>query len=179
MVISIPIEGSTPTAPSPVATSKINGNNGELANATATENYESEYSSLEDDDDFAADVAEGDANDSLSETEEANSASLTNGAAAPADPSQLPNVTMIADCVSGRRSLPGPLTSSMFPHVPPYITFSSHEEKGPQMPPEITKVLKWKLTTITPLVIRRILINSGFRLLKSKYEFEYSFCFRF
>lgn len=168
MVISVPIEGNTPAAPSPVATSKINGNNGESTKATATENSESEYSSLEDDDDFTVDVAEGDANDSLSESEETNVASLTNSSAAPIDRSHLPNVTMIADCVAGRPAPAGPLSSSLFPHVPPYITFSSHEDKGPQMPPEITKILKWKLTTITPLVIRRILINSGFRLLKSK-----------
>lgn len=120
--------------------------------------------------------ADGDANDSLSDSEESYqiqqdlSVNLSNGASAAAavDRYHLPNVTMIADCVHGRRSNPGPLTASLFPHVPPYITFASHEEKGPLMPPEVTKILKWKLTTITPLVIRKILVNSGFRLLKSK-----------
>lgn len=54
MVISVPIEGTSPSAPSPVASSKVNGNHGDLAKAKANENSESEYSSLEDDDDFAA-----------------------------------------------------------------------------------------------------------------------------
>lgn len=54
MVISVPIEGTSPSAPSPVASSKVNGNNGEPAKAKANEHSESEYSSLEDDDDFAA-----------------------------------------------------------------------------------------------------------------------------
>ncbi|XP_062706003.1 tubulin monoglutamylase TTLL4 isoform X3 [Aedes albopictus] len=69
-------------------------------------------------------------------------------------------------CVLGGCPPEGPLTPSLFPHVPPYITFSTHEEKGPPMPPAIHKVLKWKMTLITPIVVRKVLINSGFRLLK-------------
>lgn len=84
------------------------------------------------------------------------------------DLSTLPAVTMLADCVQGQPCGQGPLTPSLFSHVPPYITFATHEEKGPLMPATVTKILKWKLTTITPVVIRKILFNSGFRLLKSK-----------
>ena len=64
----------------------------------------------------------------------------------------------------------GPLAPSLFPYVPPYLTFATHEEKGPPMPPAIHKVLKWKLTLITPIVVRKVLLNSGFRLLKSKWR---------
>lgn len=76
--------------------------------------------------------------------------------------------TMIADCVVGRSPINAPLTPSLFANVPPYITFVTHEEKGAPMPPAVTKILKWKLTTITPIVIRKVLLNSGFRLLKRK-----------
>ncbi|XP_055544006.1 tubulin monoglutamylase TTLL4 isoform X1 [Wyeomyia smithii] len=69
-------------------------------------------------------------------------------------------------CVQGGCPIEGPLAPSLFPHVPPYITFSTHEEKGPPMPPAIHKVLKWKMTLITPIIVRKVLINSGFRLLK-------------
>lgn len=69
-------------------------------------------------------------------------------------------------CVLGGCPPEGPLAPSLFPHVPPYITFSTHDEKGPPMPPAIHKVLKWKMTLITPIVVRKVLINSGFRLLK-------------
>lgn len=62
--------------------------------------------------------------------------------------------------------LPAPLAPSMFPNCPPYITFSTHTEKGVPMPPTIQKLLKWKLTTITPVIVRRILFNSNFRLLR-------------
>lgn len=72
------------------------------------------------------------------------------------------------DCVQGRYTSSAPLSASLFPHVPPYITFATHAEKGPPMPAAVTKVLKWKLTTITPIVIRKVLLNSGFRLLRSK-----------
>lgn len=78
-------------------------------------------------------------------------------------------------CVLGGCPPEGPLTPSLFPHVPPYITFSTHEEKGPPMPPAIHKVLKWKMTLITPIVVRKVLINSGFRLLKSEYSFSLGF----
>uniref|UniRef100_A0A8D8MNY6 Tubulin polyglutamylase TTLL4 n=1 Tax=Culex pipiens TaxID=7175 RepID=A0A8D8MNY6_CULPI len=69
-------------------------------------------------------------------------------------------------CVHGGCPPEGPLAPSLFAYVPPYITFSTHEEKGPPMPPAIHKVLKWKMTLITPIVVRKVLLNSGFRLLK-------------
>lgn len=75
---------------------------------------------------------------------------------------------ILADSVQGQQAKAGPLTPSLFANVPPYITFASHEAKGPQIPLAIKKILKWKLTTITPIVIRKILLNSGFRLLKRK-----------
>lgn len=64
-----------------------------------------------------------------------------------------------------------PLAPSLFPFVPPYITFSTYEDKGPDMPSMIHKILKWKLTTITPLLVRKVLLNTGFRLMKSEFEF--------
>uniref|UniRef100_A0A182JZK4 Tubulin polyglutamylase TTLL4 n=1 Tax=Anopheles christyi TaxID=43041 RepID=A0A182JZK4_9DIPT len=76
-----------------------------------------------------------------------------------------PVVTSIGSVVGGYAP-EGPLAPSLFPYVPPYLTFATHEEKGPPMPPAIHKVLKWKLTLITPIVVRKVLLNSGFRLLK-------------
>jgi len=38
---------------------------------------------------------------------------------------------------------------------------------GESLPAEIQRLMKWKLSTITPLVVRRTLINSGFRLVRS------------
>lgn len=80
----------------------------------------------------------------------------------------LPALTLNTDCVLGGRVPGAPFSQSLFPFVPPYITFASYEEKGPEMPAVIHKQLKWKLTTITPLLVRKIILNTGFRLMKSK-----------
>lgn len=61
------------------------------------------------------------------------------------------------------------LRPSIFPRVPPYLRFVGHEETCPvKIPLPIQKHLKWKLTTITPIVVKRTLTNSGFRLVKSE-----------
>ncbi|XP_037904055.1 tubulin polyglutamylase TTLL4-like isoform X2 [Hermetia illucens] len=56
--------------------------------------------------------------------------------------------------------------TSLFPNVPPFLSFSTHTDKRPPMSPYLYKVLKWKLTNVMPKLIRRVLISSGFRLLK-------------
>ncbi|XP_072933523.1 uncharacterized protein [Epargyreus clarus] len=61
------------------------------------------------------------------------------------------------------------LRPSLFPRVPPYLKFVGHEETTPlKIPAAIQKHLKWKLTTITPIVVKKTLTNSGFRLVKSE-----------
>ncbi|XP_041451852.1 tubulin polyglutamylase TTLL4 isoform X2 [Drosophila obscura] len=58
------------------------------------------------------------------------------------------------------------LVPSLFPYVPPYLSFSSNTSKGPSVPPELHRVLKWRVTNIMPKVVRLILANSGMRMLK-------------
>ncbi|XP_070065066.1 tubulin monoglutamylase TTLL4 isoform X2 [Drosophila virilis] len=58
------------------------------------------------------------------------------------------------------------LVSSLFPYVPPYLSFSSNTKRGPYVPPELHRVLKWRVTNIMPKVVRLILANSGMRMLK-------------
>ncbi|PSN35043.1 hypothetical protein C0J52_15405 [Blattella germanica] len=71
-----------------------------------------------------------------------------------------------AKIVIEQKGLPPCLRSSLFSHVPPYISFSMHDIKGEALPTEIQRHMKWKLSTITPLVIRRTLVNSGFKLVR-------------
>lgn len=73
---------------------------------------------------------------------------------------------VFTDCVQGKYITSAPLSPSLFPNCPPYITFASHTDKGPSLPENVQKVLKWKSTTITPIVVRKVLLNSGFKLLK-------------
>ncbi|XP_055858265.1 tubulin monoglutamylase TTLL4 isoform X2 [Episyrphus balteatus] len=58
------------------------------------------------------------------------------------------------------------LVPSLFPNVPPYLAFSSNTEKGPEVPPELFKILKWKVTNVMPKLVRNVLSNTGVRLLK-------------
>lgn len=112
-----------------------------------------------------SDVGEEDFNDSFSDSEDYNATVVTEP---PNLNRKLSEANLLTESVSGSRPESGPLTASLFPYVPPYITFADHLEKGPTMPAAVTKVLKWKLTTITPIVIRKVLANTGFRLLRSE-----------
>ncbi|KAI5644841.1 tubulin-tyrosine ligase family domain-containing protein [Phthorimaea operculella] len=61
------------------------------------------------------------------------------------------------------------LRPSLFPRVPPYLKFINHDETPSlKIPLAIQKHLKWKLTSITPIVVKKTLTNSGFRLVKSE-----------
>ncbi|XP_055710939.1 tubulin monoglutamylase TTLL4 isoform X2 [Phlebotomus papatasi] len=74
----------------------------------------------------------------------------------------------IVEASSGGKfaAIAGPISPSMFPNVPPFLTFASDTEAGPPMHALVTKILKWKVTAVTPIVVRKVLLNSGFRLLK-------------
>lgn len=85
-----------------------------------------------------------------------------------------PTPTINTDCVQGGKVPSAPFAPSLFPFVPPFITFASYEEKGPEIPAIIHKQLKWKLTTITPLLVRKVILNTGFRLMKSEFRKFYT-----
>ncbi|GLG94629.1 Tubulin polyglutamylase TTLL4 [Gryllus bimaculatus] len=106
---------------------------------------------------------------------------------APIKPVTPPRPPMAASSFIVRRKgdLPRSLRSSLFSHVPPFIRFSMHDAKGEPLPPEVSSILKWKLSTITPVVVRRTLVNSGFRLVRKSNEWSgtwgkhmKSLCFR-
>ena len=60
-----------------------------------------------------------------------------------------------------------PLRRSLFSHVPPSINFVHHNEVPEKpLPAELRKNLRWKLSTITPAVVKKVVTNSGFRLMR-------------
>ncbi|XP_043496287.1 tubulin polyglutamylase TTLL4-like [Polistes fuscatus] len=65
-----------------------------------------------------------------------------------------------------------PFRRSLFDNVPPYIAFQSFDGKGLPLPYEVRKHLKWQLSTITPFIVRRTLVNSGFRLMKKSRDWS-------
>ncbi|XP_061399048.1 LOW QUALITY PROTEIN: tubulin monoglutamylase TTLL4 [Musca vetustissima] len=59
------------------------------------------------------------------------------------------------------------LSPSLFPNVAPYLNYSSHAERGPPMPAQLHKILKWKLSIAMPKIVKRVVLNSGFRIIKN------------
>lgn len=73
---------------------------------------------------------------------------------------------------AGDQGVNWPLRESLFAHVPPYISFNSYDATSPYVLPNGKKYLKWKLSTITPVVVRRTLVNTGFTLVRSEFSRE-------
>lgn len=63
-----------------------------------------------------------------------------------------------------------PVRPSLFPNIPPYIRFSSHDAETEVQMQNGKKFFKWKLSTITPLIVRKTLTNSGFALVRSEFS---------
>jgi len=55
---------------------------------------------------------------------------------------------------------------SLFSHVPPAINFCQYNEKTETMPAVIQRLLKWRVTNITPLIVKKTVLNSGFKMTK-------------
>lgn len=54
------------------------------------------------------------------------------------------------------------LVPSLFPHMPPTLYFSTANEKVELLPPEQIQQLKWKITTVTPNVVKNTIFRSHF-----------------
>ncbi|XP_046748761.1 tubulin monoglutamylase TTLL4-like [Diprion similis] len=70
----------------------------------------------------------------------------------------------------GDKTSKPPLRRSLFAYVAPYVAFQPFETKGPTLPVEIGRHLKWRLSPITPLLVRRTLMNSGYRMVRKSQE---------
>ncbi|XP_033639693.1 tubulin polyglutamylase TTLL4-like isoform X1 [Asterias rubens] len=62
------------------------------------------------------------------------------------------------------------LSTSLFSNVPPTINFVGVDEKAVQFPWEIRKLLKWRMSPITPNVIKNCIARSGFRATRKANE---------
>lgn len=59
------------------------------------------------------------------------------------------------------------LRRPLFSNVSPSINFMAHNEiSAHQLPENVRKLLKWKLSTITPAIVKRTTSNSGYRLMR-------------
>ncbi|KAJ8314062.1 hypothetical protein KUTeg_008623 [Tegillarca granosa] len=78
-------------------------------------------------------------------------------------------VTRPLTAVSDVRAKPA-LTKSLFPNIPPTITFIAEGERVEQLPWEIRKMLKWRMSPITPNIVKHSLARIGFRITKRNHD---------
>ncbi|NXX21190.1 TTLL4 polyglutamylase, partial [Podargus strigoides] len=58
------------------------------------------------------------------------------------------------------------LVCSLFPNVPPTIYFSTRDERVEKLPWEQRKLLRWKMCTVTPNIVKQTVGRSHFRVSK-------------
>lgn len=71
---------------------------------------------------------------------------------------------------SAQSNLLPALTASLFPNVPPTINFVYSGCKVDGLPPEMRHLLRWRLSPITPLVVKSALMRAGFKITKKNYD---------
>ncbi|XP_077978246.1 tubulin monoglutamylase TTLL4-like [Glandiceps talaboti] len=62
------------------------------------------------------------------------------------------------------------LTPSLFSNISPTINFVTQYEKVATLPWELRKLLKWRMSPITPHVVKNCIARSGFRATKKSHE---------
>ncbi|KAG8194922.1 hypothetical protein JTE90_021383 [Oedothorax gibbosus] len=61
-----------------------------------------------------------------------------------------------------------PIIQSLFKNVPSMIYFSTKDEPVCTMPQDILQTMKWKLSTITPPIVRQTVLKAGFTLVEAE-----------
>ncbi|XP_014672909.1 PREDICTED: tubulin polyglutamylase TTLL4-like [Priapulus caudatus] len=90
--------------------------------------------------------------------------------------SQLSMYEVSDGCAEGSGSSPSsaemlsPFIPSLFPEVPPVINFCASDQKIKPLPLPLRKLLKWRLSTITPLIVKGLIARSGFRVSRKEHD---------
>ncbi|NXV74402.1 TTLL4 polyglutamylase, partial [Atlantisia rogersi] len=88
----------------------------------------------------------------------------SSGSAAPASRSCIKCLAQPAE--AQEKVLKPALVCSLFPNVPPTIYFSTRDERVEKLPWEQRKLLRWKMCTVTPNIVKQIVGRSHFRVSK-------------
>ncbi|CAI5670789.1 unnamed protein product [Oreochromis niloticus] len=62
------------------------------------------------------------------------------------------------------------LVPSLFPRIPPTLYFSTANEKVELLPAEQRRLLKWKMSTVTPNIVKQTIARSHFRVTKKSHD---------
>lgn len=76
---------------------------------------------------------------------------------------------MLLEVEDDREEKP-PLVPSLFPHFPPTLYFSTANEKVGLLPVEQRRMLKWKMSTVTPNVVKNTVARSHFKVTKKSHD---------
>ncbi|PAA73783.1 hypothetical protein BOX15_Mlig017268g3 [Macrostomum lignano] len=83
--------------------------------------------------------------------------------------SRRPSAAAGAAAVAGPRQ--PAVIASLFPNVPPVLRFSAESNLPPEpLPWAQRRQLKWRMSSITPVVVKRAIARSGFRVAKKSHE---------
>uniref|UniRef100_A0A1I8GTA8 Tubulin polyglutamylase ttll4 n=1 Tax=Macrostomum lignano TaxID=282301 RepID=A0A1I8GTA8_9PLAT len=83
--------------------------------------------------------------------------------------SRRPSAAAGAAAVAGPRQ--PAVIASLFPNVPPVLRFSAESDPPPEpLPWAQRRQLKWRMSSITPVVVKRAIARSGFRVAKKSHE---------
>ncbi|KAJ8024983.1 Tubulin polyglutamylase TTLL4 [Holothuria leucospilota] len=78
--------------------------------------------------------------------------------------------SMLHLLTSGNDEAHPALSPSLFSNVPPTINFVGDGEKVVPLPWDLRKLLKWRMSTVTPHVVKNCIARSGFRATKKANE---------
>ncbi|XP_018585215.2 tubulin monoglutamylase TTLL4 isoform X1 [Scleropages formosus] len=62
------------------------------------------------------------------------------------------------------------LVPSLFPFIPPTLYFGTVNEKVAMLPPDQRKLLKWKMSSVTPNVVKHTISRSHFKATKKSHD---------
>ncbi|KAM8934033.1 tubulin monoglutamylase TTLL4 [Pelodytes ibericus] len=72
--------------------------------------------------------------------------------------------------VNGETVLKPALTASLFPNMPQTIYFGTQDEKVEMLPWSQRKLMKWRMSTVTPNVVKHAIARSHFRVTKKNHD---------
>nr|XP_057938354.1 tubulin polyglutamylase TTLL4 isoform X2 [Doryrhamphus excisus] len=72
--------------------------------------------------------------------------------------------------VEDQRERKPALVPSLFPHMAPTLYFSTADEQVEMLPEEQRRLLKWKLSTVTPNVVKNTIGRSHFKITKKSHD---------
>ncbi|XP_030065121.1 tubulin monoglutamylase TTLL4 [Microcaecilia unicolor] len=62
------------------------------------------------------------------------------------------------------------LTLSIFPNVPPTLYFATRDEMVELLPWVQRKLMRWKMSNVTPNIVKQVVLRSHFRITKRNYD---------